>query len=176
MEPPGRPGPTIPKLPFAAGSEAARGVAKDLAAEAPWALAAAAIVVAFAIAWFANIISAFRHAPGLSGADRVVTFFSPGSFTWALALILGLALLDLGRKFEPASPRHPALRHLLPLALLLGAVAVVISAVIDALVELTNFGHGIDAAFSAIIAYLGVLAIGVPAVWWAWKESGKAAG
>ena len=38
---------------------------------------------------------------------------------------------------------------------------------IGILVELTNFGHGIDAAFAALIGYVAVLLVGAAATWWA---------
>jgi hypothetical protein len=151
-------------------------MAKDLAKEAPWALVASAIVVAFAVDWFANILSSLRHQPGLNGVDRIATFFSPGTILWALAVVLALALLDLGRRFDP-TPAHPSkLRDLLPGVVFLAAAIVVVSAVIGLFAELTNFGNGIDSAFSAIVQYLAVLAIGAPAVWWAIKESGHTPG
>lgn len=169
-------GTSLPKLPFSAGSAAAMEMAKDLAKEAPWALAATAIVVAFGVDWFANIMSSLRHSPGLNGVDRIKLFFSPGSIEWALAIVLALALLDLGRKFDPVPAQPSKLRDLLPGVLFLAAAVVVVSAVIGLFAELTNFGNGIDLAFSAIVEYLAVLAIGVPAVWWAIKESGHTHG
>ena len=41
---------------------------------------------------------------------------------------------------------------------------------IGILVELTNFGHGIDAAFAALIGYVAVLLVGAAATWWAHLE------
>jgi hypothetical protein len=38
------------------------------------------------------------------------------------------------------------------------------------LVELTNFGHGIDAAVAGIIARLAVVPVAVAAGWWAWHQ------
>jgi hypothetical protein len=151
-------------------------MAKDLAKEAPWALAPAAIVLAFAVDWFANILSSLRHEPGLSGVERITIFFSPGTILWAIAVVLALALLDLGRRFDPAPAHASKLRDLLPGMLFLAAAIVVVSAVIGLFAELANFGNGIDNAFSALVQYLAVLAIGVPAVWWAIKESGHTHG
>jgi hypothetical protein len=40
-------------------------------------------------------------------------------------------------------------------------------------VELTNFGHGIDAAFTGIVARLAALPVGAAAGWWAWRLRGE---
>ena len=58
----------------------------------------------------------------------------------------------------------------LPAGLFLAGAAVVVSAAIGILVELTNFGNGIDAAFAALIGYVAVLLAGGAATWWAHLE------
>ena len=58
-------------------------------------------------------------------------------------------------------------------ALFLAACAVGLSASIDLLIELTSFGGGIDAAFSALIGYAAVLPIAAATAWWALQETGK---
>ena len=44
------------------------------------------------------------------------------------------------------------------------------SALVGVLVELTNFGNGIDAAFAWLIGYLAIFAIGAADTWWAHLE------
>jgi hypothetical protein len=61
----------------------------------------------------------------------------------------------------------------LPTGFLLAGAAVMVSAVVGILVELTNFGNGIDAAISQLIGYLAVFGIGAAATWWAYREMRK---
>jgi hypothetical protein len=141
--------------------------------------------VAFFVAWFAGILLSFRHLPGLSGRARVLQFFTPGSPFWGVAVLVALTLQGLGRRFDPipaASPsdtRPPAaarqarLAELLSVGLLAAAAAVCLSAAVGILVELTNFGNGIDAAFSGLITYLAVLGLGGAATWWAYKQGSR---
>jgi hypothetical protein len=162
-------------LPWASAVSTAKSAFQRVTAHSPWALASATIVVAFVVAWFAGVVLSFRHASGLSGRDRVLQFFEPASFQWSVAILVALVLWVVGRRLDPAP--HPApksrLRELLPMALFLAAAAVGISATIDALVELTAFGNGIDAAFSGLIDYLAILLIGAATAWWAFREITK---
>jgi hypothetical protein len=113
------------------------------------------------------MLEAFRHAPGLTGRDRALQFFAPGSLTWALLVVLAVALLSLGHRNNPTAARRADLGELLPVGLFLAACTVGLSASVDLLIELTRFGSGIDAAFSALIGYAAVLPIATATAWWA---------
>ena len=153
-----------------AGTAAAKAALTELREQSAWVLGAAAILVAFAIGWLVGILLAFRHAPGYTARDRILQFFEPGSLSWALAILLALTLITIARKFDPAPARRSGIHELLPAGLFVAGAAVVVSSVIGILVELTNFGHGIDAAFAALIGYVAVLLVGAAATWWALLE------
>ncbi|HEY2428366.1 MAG TPA: hypothetical protein VGI06_05520, partial [Acidimicrobiales bacterium] len=51
------------------------------------------------------------------------------------------------------------------------AAASATSAALDVLVEMANFGHGIDRALAGLFGYLGVVAVASAAAWWAHLES-----
>jgi hypothetical protein len=136
-------------------------------------MASGAILVAFVLDWFASIVAAFRHAHGFTGRARALQFFAPGSLTWAALVVLAVALLALGHRNDPPAARRADLGERLPIGLFLAACAVGLSASIDLLIELTSFGGGIDAAFSALIGYAAVLPIAAATAWWALQETGK---
>jgi hypothetical protein len=75
-----------------------------------------------------------------------------------------------GPASPPAAARAHSLEHALPVALMASAIAVGGSAVIDLIVELTNFGNGINAAFGGLIAYLAVLPVAGVSAWWVHAE------
>jgi hypothetical protein len=154
----------------AAGTAAAKAALTELREQSAWVLGAAAILVAFVIGWLAGILLTFRHAAGYTARDRILQFFEPGSLSWALAILLALTLLTIARRFELEPDRRSRLHDLLPAGLFLAAAAVMLSAVIGILVELTNFGNGIDAAFAALLGYVAVLLVGGAATWWAHLE------
>ena len=170
--PPPPPGPPPHRVALAAGTAAAKSAFKEVKAHSPWVLASATIVIAFVVDWFAGIVLSFRHAPGLSGRARILQFFSPGTLAWAIAVLVGLALWVIGRRFDPVPPPKSRLSELIPVGLFLAAAVVAVSALIGVLVELSDFGNGIDAAFSGLIGYLSVFGIAAAAVWWAFKEIG----
>jgi hypothetical protein len=132
----------------------------------PWVLGAAAIVVAIAVAWLADLLRTFEHAPGMTAQQRVLTLFGIGEILWAVAVLLGASLLAAGRRFEIATPSPNALRHWTTLGILGASAVVGVFAAFNVVVELTNFGHGIDQAFSALIGYLAVIPIAGAAGWW----------
>lgn len=140
---------------------------RDLKQRSPWVLASAAILLAFAATWLASILLAFRHDPFETGQERVLEFFTPGSIVWAVAVVLAVGLLAAGRRFDTAATAAVGFNEAMPTALLLAACVVAVSAAIDVLVELSNFGHGVDAALSGLLAYLAALPLGVAAAWWA---------
>ena len=176
------------RFPLAGGTGAAKSALREVRAISPWMLASATILLAFGVAWLAGVFLSFRHLPGFTGRDRVLQFFEPGSFEWALAILLALALLEVGRRFDPApahdTPDLPAAAHVrkshltrwLPVGLFLAGAAVCVSSAIGVLVELTAFGNGIDAAFSALINYLGILAVAAAATWWAFRDTSRVSG
>jgi uncharacterized BrkB/YihY/UPF0761 family membrane protein len=153
-----------------AGTAAAKAAVTELREQSAWVLGAAAILVAFAIGWFAGILLSFRHAPGYTARARILQFFEPGSLSWGLAILLALTLITIARKFDLTPDRKSRLHDLLPGGLFVAAAAVVLSSVVGILVELTNFGNGIDAAFAALIGDAAVLLVGAAAAWWAYLE------
>jgi hypothetical protein len=132
----------------------------------PWVLGAAGIVVAIAVAWLSDLVRTFQHAPGTSAQARVLTLFGIGQVLWAVALLLGASLLAAGRRFEIGTPDASPLRHLTNLGVFGASVVVGVFAVLSVLVELANFGHGINQAFSGLIGYLAVIPIAGAAAWW----------
>jgi multisubunit Na+/H+ antiporter MnhF subunit len=133
----------------------------------PWVLGAGSVLVAVALTWLASALLAFRHAPGMTSQERVMQFFSPGALDWGVAVLLGVALLAAGRRFDMRMAGPDALRDAASLGLCLMALAVGVSAAIDVLVELTNFGHGVDVAFAGLIAHAAALPLAAVAAWWA---------
>jgi hypothetical protein len=160
-------------------------VLNEVSGISAWMLASAAILVAFVVAWFAGILLSFRHDAGLTARARILEFFAPGTLAWAIAVLLALALFEVGRRSDPIPPadatgtvsdalrRHKRFAELLPVGLFLAAVAVTVSALVGVLVQLTNFGNGIDQAFSSLIGYLALVVLGGAATWLAHKETGK---
>jgi hypothetical protein len=150
-------------------------------------LASAAILVAFVVFWFAGILLSFRHSAGLTARDRVLQFFEPGTLEWGVAILLALALFEVGRRVDPMPPPDPTatisdaqrrkrrFTELLPFGLCLAAAAVTVSALIGVLIELSNFGNGIDQAFSHLITYLALVGVGAAATWLAFRLTGKTA-
>jgi hypothetical protein len=156
-----------PRSPLNEGSTAFKAGVRHLKGHSPWVLGAVAILVAFATSWFADLVLAFRHAPGSTSQDRVMQFFAPGSIDWGIAVLLGVCLVAGGRRFDLSSAAPGVVNDGVSLGLMLAAGAVGVSATIDLLVELTNFGHGIDAALSGLVGYAAVLPLAGVSVWWA---------
>jgi len=133
-------------------------------------LAAGGILLVFAADWFASILYAFQHDRGLTGQTRVLTFFGPGTITWAIAVALGVALVAAGRRFELAASAPGWLNDRVPAGLFVAACVVGISAAINVLVEFANFGHGIDRAIVGLIQYGAVIPLAAATALWARKE------
>lgn len=144
-----------------------------------WILGSAAIVVALAGAWLSSLLSAFRHDPGLPSQDRVLQLFSVGNITWGVIVLVAVALVSAGRRFDPdvavatAGPSGHRLTRLMPTALFFAACSVGGSAVIDFLTELTDFGHGVDAALSGLVGYAAAIPLAAAAAWWAHQMHGS---
>lgn len=149
----------------------ARAAEQHLRDESPWVLGSGALLVALAAYWGDSILIAFQHAPGMTGQDRVLNLLAPGSFIWGAGILLAVALHAAGRHFEIAPAEPGPLRRYLPDALLAAGVASATSAALDVLVELANFGHGIDRALAGLLGYLGVVGLAGAAAWWAHLES-----
>lgn len=130
-------------------------------------IGAAAILVAYAFTWLEALILAVRHQPGLTAQQRLLDLFGPGSIEWGVVLLLALGLVSLAGHPEPDRPGR--LRDGVGLGLLAATGAVLSAAGLGLLVELANFGNGIDAAFAGIVARLGALAVAGAAFWWAWQ-------
>ena len=163
------------RSPLSEGSSVFKAGVRHLKGRSPWVLGAAAILVAFATNWFADVVLAFRHAPGTTSQDRVMQFFAPGSIDWGVAVLLGVCLVAAGRRFDLGTAAPGLLNHALSLGLFVAAAAVGTSAAIDLLVELTNFGHGIDAALSGLVSYAAVLPLAAVSTWWAHRLHTNAA-
>jgi hypothetical protein len=149
---------------------AVKHVMAKLGEESAWVLGSSAILAAFALGWLAAIIWSFRHAPGFSARDRILQFLQPGTPVFALAILVALALFTIDRRFEPPPARRSRMHGLLPGGLFLAGAIVMLSAVIGIVVELTNFGGGVDAAFVSLISYAAVLLVGAVDTWWAYLE------
>jgi hypothetical protein len=132
----------------------------------PWLVAPVAVLIAFAVSWLSSVLQSLRHAPGVHAQYRVFVFFSPGSVDWAMWILVGVAVFAWGRHLHGEAASTPQHR-LISLGLMAAAAAVTVSAVIDILVELTNFGNGIDDAVSGLVSYLAALPIAAAAGWWA---------
>jgi multisubunit Na+/H+ antiporter MnhF subunit len=139
----------------------------ELTRRSPWVLAAGSVLVGLVITWLASALLAFRHAPGTTSQERVIQFFAPGALDWGVAALLGVALLAAGRRFDMRMAGPDALRDAVSLGLCLMSLAIGVSAAIDVLVELTNFGHGIDAALSGLLVHGAALPLAAVAAWWA---------
>jgi multisubunit Na+/H+ antiporter MnhF subunit len=149
------------------GTTALKSGVSDLTNRSPWVLGAGAALVALVLTWLASALLAFRHAPGTTSQERVMQFFAPGALDWGVAVLFGVALLAAGRRFDMRMTGPDAVRDAVSLGLCLMALAVGVSAAIDVLVELTNFGHGIDVAFAGLLAHAAALPLAAVAAWWA---------
>ncbi|HEX4863796.1 MAG TPA: hypothetical protein VFV02_06975 [Acidimicrobiales bacterium] len=138
--------------------------------ESPWMLGSAALLVALAAYWAGSFLTAFEHAPGLTGQDRVLRILVPGSFVWAAGALLAVALHAAGLKFELAPSEPSPVRDRLPRSLLAATLVSVVAAGLDVLVELANLGHGIDRAVAGLAGYAGVMVLSGAAAWWAYRE------
>ena len=173
------------RSPFAGVTAAARSALREVSDISAWMLASAAILTAFFVAWFAGIVLSFRHAAGLTAHDRILQFFEPGILGWGVAVLVAIALFDVGRRSETISPAAPAQAlsgarrrkkrfvEWVPFGLFVAAVGVTVSALVGVLVELSNFGNGIDSAFSALINYLALVGVGGAATWLGFKQLGR---
>lgn len=145
----------------------ARGMAPNQLTDSLYLLGAGAILVAFVLGWVDAVLLAVRHQPGLTAQDRALGLFSIGTVVWAVILLLGTALVAVGRRLDMSvSPRAA---ELVLTGLILASALTVAAAVFAILVDLTNFGHGIDAAFSDIMARLAAGPVAAAAGWWAWR-------
>ena len=153
------------------GRKVARVVEGHLRGESPWILGSAALLFALAAYWLGSILTAFQHAPAMTGQERVLLLLAPGNFVWAAAVVLAVALHAAGRHFELAPAELRPLRSHLPGALLAAAIVSGTAAGLDVLVELSNLGHGIDRALAGMLGYIGVIGLAGVAAWWAHRES-----
>jgi hypothetical protein len=149
------------------GTTALKAGVSDLTHRSPWVLSAGAVLVALVLTWLASALLAFRHSPGITSQERVIQFFAPGALDWGVAVLLGVALLSAGRRFDMRMAGPDGLRDGVSLGLCLMALAIGVSAAIDVLVELTNFGHGIDVALAGLLAHAAALPLAAVAAWWA---------
>jgi hypothetical protein len=147
-------------------------VAKELDKEPPWLVAAAAVVVAFALDWLGHIVLALGEPSGVPVSVRMTDFFSPGSIEWGLGVILGLALLAIGRLRRPDPGSSGGLAHMVHIGLLAASGVVALSGLIDGLTVLTNFTPGADYVFSQLFSYIGAIVLGAAASLWALASLG----
>lgn len=148
----------------------------DLARQPPGLLGAAAILVAYGSAWLASLLSAVRHQPGLPAQQRMLDLLGPGSMAWGAILLLAVALATLAgapsdagtARARPGLPGTGAVgTGAVGTGLLVATGGATVAALLGILVELANFGHGIDAAFTGIVGRIGAAAVSGAALWWA---------
>ena len=161
------PGPGAYPAPPAAPNRQRRAGVERLAGEPVERLGAAAILVAYAITWLQALILTVRHQPGLSAQQRLLDLLGPGSIEWGVVLLLALGLATAARRRDPDRPGP--LHDMVGLGLLAATGSVLAAAGLGLLVELANFGNGIDAAFAGLVARLGALVVAAAAMWWAWQ-------
>ena len=78
--------------------------------------------------------------------------------------------MTTGRRLASGPTRKSGLNDLVPVGLFGAGTAVTVSALVGVLVELSDFGNGIDQAFAGLIVYLAVLVIGAAETWFAHTE------
>ena len=138
-------------------------------------LGGAAILVAYAAAWVASLLAAVRHAPGISAQQRLLDLLGPGSVGWGVFLLVTLGLIGpTGRGLR--GPERSRLHRAVARGLLVASAAAAAAAALATLVELANFGHGIDAAFAGLVSRLAALAVAGAATWWAWSARAEPPG
>jgi hypothetical protein len=151
----------------------ARRAAPNLVTDSLFLIAAASVLVAYAFGWLYALLIAVRHQPGLTGQQRALDLFSIGSVDWSAIVLLGAGLVAVGRRLELGRSDQPpevVVTGLILTGLLVAAALTVAAALCGVLVELTNFGHGIDAAFSGLIARLAAIPMAAAAGWWVWHQ------
>lgn len=169
--PPPPPAPPPPPPPAATHmSKAARRLHGHMDGESPWVLGSAALLVALAAYWVGSFLLAFEHAPGLTAQERLFRMFVPGSLLWAIGALVAVALHEVGLRFDGAPAGSRPVRTELPRFLRAACLVSATAAGIDLLVELANFGHGIDRALAGIIGYFGVVVLSSAAARWAHSE------
>jgi hypothetical protein len=134
------------------------------------------LLVALAFYWLDSVLSAFQHAPGMTGQDRVLALLLPGTLDWAIGALVAVALTSAGQKFELAPAEPSFLRIELPRALLVACSISAVAAALDVLVELANLGHGIDRALSGLLGYVGVVVLSSATAWWAYRNQQSLSG
>jgi hypothetical protein len=91
-----------------------------------------------------------------------------------LAVLLGVALVAAGHRFDLSASAPVWLNDRVPAGLFIAACLSGISAAIDVLVELANFGHGIDRAIVGLIEYGSIAVLAAVTAMWArmeWRNS-----
>lgn len=135
--------------------------------ESVWVLAAVAILVTYALAWVDAFLAALRHvAVPIPGQDRALALFAPGSIGYAGLLLLAVLVIDVGRFFG----RRSSMERAALTSLAVASAVLVLAALARIIIELTYFGHGIDAALSGIVHDLVAVAIAVAAAIGAWRS------
>jgi hypothetical protein len=115
--------------------------------------------------------AAISAAPSIFVADTAAPVGAePAATATAVAGFPSAAASPSANGPVRAAARARSLQRILPMALIVSALAVGGSALIDVIVELTNFGNGISAAFTGLIGYLAVLPVAAVAAWWVHAE------
>jgi hypothetical protein len=174
---PGEPTPGLREVLAQRGEQLRRGLEgarRGLDGASPgwlWLAGGASLVAAYALAWLVSIISTVRHQPGLTAQGRLLTLLEPGDVIWAALGLFGVALVAAGRRLDhDAVTGRQAVAVLT--ALLIMAATILGAAVLGVLVELANFGHGIDPALAGIVARIAVVPVAGVAAAWAWHALG----
>ena len=138
----------------------------DALSKTPWVLGAAAILAGLVIFWLSSIISAFQHDAGYDFRDRLLHLLAPGDVEWAVAILFAVALLVLASTTED---KRSAVVGFVYQLILLAAALITLSAIINAIIELSRIGDSFDLAFSGFLMYLAAVPISAAAGLWAWR-------
>jgi hypothetical protein len=158
---------------------------RDLMGGAPWLLVPVAVLVGFTLAVLGDIAATFESRAtvlgshpgisllqttvnGLNARDRILQLFNFGSPTWALGLLLGLAVLALGEGLSALEGPHQRSTHSMLLDAYAGASALVaVGALIDVCVWLSYVAGTPALGVRSILLDLGAIGISLAVLWWA---------
>jgi len=148
-----------------------------------------AILTAFVLTVIGDIINTFQSTgtlkgPGptssvlqttvnlLSGRDRVLQLFDFGSILWAVALLVGLALLISGAR--ASGTRLDAGPHgVVAKVFVLGSGLVVVAAIIDVIVWVSYLGESTALGVHSVLVGIGTAVVAAASGLWALSVGGS---
>jgi hypothetical protein len=137
-------------------------------AKTPWVLGAAGILAGLILYWAGSVLSAFQHDAGYDARQRIIHLLGAGNAAWAVAVLLAVALLVLG---SSAEAKRTSMASFLYQLLLLFSALIVVSCVLNAIIDLTYIGDSFDAAIYGFLEYLAGAPIAGAAALWAWRAN-----